>query len=75
MDAQYTLGKQTKAEVMTDLLNFLMLVCASIGAMVFGILAAYGILRSAFSVMRRHAHPGLVKPPALKPSPRTAPVS
>jgi len=60
---------------MTDLLNFLMLVCASIGAMMFGILAAYGILRSAFSVMRRHAQPGMIKPAALKTSQQTAPVS
>jgi len=60
---------------MTDLLNFLMLVCASVGAMVFGILAAYAILRSAFSLMRRHAHLGPVKPAILKTAQQTAPVS
>ena len=37
---------------MTDLLNFVMLVCASVGSMVFGILAAYGILRVGFALMR-----------------------
>lgn len=60
---------------MADLLNFLMLICASVGATVFGILAAYGILRSAFAIMRRHAHPGLVKPAPLKTAQRPAQVS
>jgi hypothetical protein len=51
---------------MADFLNFLMLICASVGATVFGILAAYGILRIAFSLMRRHAHPGMIKPASVK---------
>jgi hypothetical protein len=38
--------------VMTDLLNFAMLICASMGAMGFGILAAYWILRAGFALMR-----------------------
>jgi len=60
---------------MADLLNFLMLICASVGAMVFGILAAYGILRTAFSLMRRQAHPKTAKVAALKVPTQTAQVS
>ena len=45
---------------MSDLLNFAMLICATIGSMAFGILAAYWILRAGFAVIR--------------PKPRTAPV-
>jgi hypothetical protein len=37
---------------LADLLNFAMLVCASIGSMAFGILAAYAILRAGFALMR-----------------------
>jgi len=39
-------------ETMTDLFNFAMLICASVGSMVFGILAAYGALRAGFALMR-----------------------
>jgi hypothetical protein len=42
---------------MTDLLNFAMLICASVGSMVFGILAAYGILRAGFALMRPQRRP------------------
>jgi len=37
---------------MADLFNLLMLICASLGSMAFGILAAYAMLRTAFSLMR-----------------------
>jgi hypothetical protein len=37
---------------MADFVNFLMLIAASIGSMAFGILAAYGVLRVAFTLMR-----------------------
>lgn len=37
---------------MADLLNLVMLVCASVGSMAFGVLAAYGILRIGFALMR-----------------------
>ncbi len=37
---------------MTGLLNFTMLICATIGSMAFGILAAYWILRTGFALMR-----------------------
>ena len=53
--------KRTKAETMTDLLNFAMLICASVGSMVFGILAAYGILRVSFALMRPQSRPVGVK--------------
>lgn len=37
---------------MTDLFNLVMLICASIAALAFGVFAAYGILRVAFALMR-----------------------
>jgi uncharacterized protein (DUF2062 family) len=37
---------------MTDILNLAMLICASVGSMAFGVLAAYGILRVGFALMR-----------------------
>jgi hypothetical protein len=37
---------------MTDWFNLGMLVCAAIGAMGFGVLAAYGIFRLGFALMR-----------------------
>jgi len=39
---------------MTDLL---MLVCAAVGSMAFGILAAYGILRAGFAMLRPQRRP------------------
>jgi hypothetical protein len=37
---------------MTDLFNFVMLVCASVASMGFGILAAFWVLRAGFALMR-----------------------
>jgi uncharacterized protein (DUF2062 family) len=37
---------------MADLLNLMMLICAAIGALAFGVLTAYGIFRVAFALMR-----------------------
>lgn len=37
---------------MDNLLNLAMLACATVGSMVLGILAAYGILRAGFAIMR-----------------------
>jgi hypothetical protein len=37
---------------MADVLNLLMLICATLGAMAFGILAAYAVLRMVFAFMR-----------------------
>ena len=46
---------------MGNLLDFAMLVLASFGALAFGILAAYGILRLSFALMRPPGRPVLVK--------------
>jgi hypothetical protein len=53
---------------MSDLLNLLMLACAAVGSMAFGVLAAYGIFRMAFSMMRLHPE----QPVPVKTSPETA---
>jgi hypothetical protein len=37
---------------MVDSLSLLMLVCAIVGSMAFGVLAAYGIFRVAFGLMK-----------------------
>jgi hypothetical protein len=55
---------------MEDLLNLAMLICASVGAMAFGILTAYGILRAGFALM----HPQ-TRPVAVKVRSEVAPVS
>jgi hypothetical protein len=46
---------------MADLLNLAMLICASVGAMAFGILAAYAILRVGFAFLRPRQRPAAVK--------------
>jgi hypothetical protein len=46
---------------MADWMNLLMLVCACVGSMAFGILTAYGILRTGFGLMARPARPATVK--------------
>lgn len=56
---------------MADLLNLAMLVCAAVGAMAFGILAAYAILRVGFALLRPQQPPIAIK--ARQPEPaRTA---
>ena len=37
---------------MADLFNLMMLICAGVGSMAFGVLAAYGVFRSGFAMMR-----------------------
>ncbi|HVC47359.1 MAG TPA: hypothetical protein VND90_08940 [Terracidiphilus sp.] len=37
---------------MADFTNLILLVCASLGAMAFGVLSAYAVLRGAFALMR-----------------------
>ncbi|MGA8090218.1 MAG: hypothetical protein WCA10_23300 [Terracidiphilus sp.] len=37
---------------MADVINLVMLVCAAVGAMAFGVLTAYGIFRVGFALMR-----------------------
>ena len=56
-----------KRESMADLLSLVMLACAAVGSMAFGVLAAYGIFRVGFGLMRPQ------KPTvAVKASPETA---
>jgi len=40
---------------MQDAINLLMLVCASLASLAFGVLAAYGVCRGAFAIFRIHA--------------------
>lgn len=47
---------------MADLLNLTMLISATVGAMAFGILAAYAVLRMVFAFMRPRKTPAPVKP-------------
>ncbi len=46
---------------MTDLVNFVMLIAASVGSLALGILAAYGVLRVGFAMMRPQRPSGVVK--------------
>jgi len=46
---------------MAGLLDLFMLICASAGAMAFGILAAYAILRVGFALLRPRQQPAPVK--------------
>lgn len=50
---------------MTDLLNLAMLICASIAALAFGILAAYGILRIGFAFLRPRPRPTVKTQPEM----------
>jgi hypothetical protein len=51
---------------MANLFNVVMLICAIIGSMAFGVLVAYGIFRAAFSAMRpsRQSAPVKAQPEA-----------
>ena len=44
-------------DIVVDVLNLTMLLCAAIGSMAFGILAAYAILRAGFAIMRPAQRP------------------
>jgi hypothetical protein len=46
---------------MADLFNLVMLICATIGSMAFGVLAAYGVFRFGFAMMRPRRKPVPVK--------------
>jgi hypothetical protein len=52
------LARSIQAGTMADIV---MLVCAAIGSMAFGILAAYGILRAGFALLRQQPRPKPVK--------------
>jgi hypothetical protein len=55
------LNFEIKAGTMVDLLNLAMLICATVGSMAFGILAAYGILRAGFGLMRPQSQRAVAK--------------
>jgi hypothetical protein len=46
---------------MVDLLNLAMLICATVGALAFTLLAAYWILRAGFALLRPQPKPAPVK--------------
>lgn len=46
---------------MAGLFNLVMLVCAIVGSMAFGVLGAYGVFRVAFAMMRPRRQPVSVK--------------
>lgn len=54
---------------MADLLNLTMLMCAALGSMAFGVLAAYAIFRVGFALMRPQK-----SSPAVKTAAKTASV-
>jgi hypothetical protein len=53
---------------MTDAVNFVMLIAASIGSMAFGVLAAYGVLRVSFALIRPRRQGVVVKAQAREAS-------
>ncbi|MBW4026873.1 MAG: hypothetical protein HIU93_05680 [Acidobacteria bacterium] len=50
---------------MQDFISLLMLICASLAALAFGVLSAYAVCRAAFAGLRVHARS--VAQPAPKP--------
>ncbi|MGD0627969.1 MAG: hypothetical protein ABR987_01375 [Terracidiphilus sp.] len=46
---------------MTDLVNFVMLIAASVGSLALGVLAAYGLLRAGFALMRPQSQGMVIK--------------
>jgi hypothetical protein len=57
--------------VVANLLNLAMLVCAAVGSMAFGILAAYGILRAGFALIRPVSRPGVQAKPEVARVPQS----
>ena len=59
---------------MQDAINLLMLVWASIAALAFGVLLAYGVCRTAFAVIRLHARSiAQTSQPETQPQTQTEP--
>jgi hypothetical protein len=52
---------------MQDALNLVMLICAAVAALAFGVLAAYGICRAAFAALKIHARAYAASAPQPKP--------
>ncbi len=46
---------------MADLFNLVMLICAAVGSMVFGVIVAYGVFRIGFAAMRPKRRTAAVK--------------
>jgi hypothetical protein len=57
---------------MQDAINLLMLACASLAALAFGVLLAYGICRTAFALMRMHVR-AVAAANSPKPEPQPEP--
>jgi hypothetical protein len=55
------LAQFNQAGSMSSLLDLMMLICAAVGSMAFGILAAYGVLRVGFAFLRPQRRPVPVK--------------
>ena len=53
---------------MTKLLDFVMLICAIIGSMAFGVLGAYGMFRLFFALMRPRRARATAQKPATEPA-------
>jgi ABC-type spermidine/putrescine transport system permease subunit II len=51
---------------MQNVMNLIVLMCAAVAALAFGVLAAYGICRAAFGVLKVHAR-SCAKVPQPKP--------
>jgi hypothetical protein len=52
---------------MQDALNLVMLVCAAVAALAFGVLAAYVICRGAFAALKMHARSFAAETPQSEP--------
>ena len=58
---------------MQDAINLLMLACASLAALAFGVLLAYGFCRAGFALIRIHARSVAAQAqPKPAPAPQTA---
>jgi hypothetical protein len=60
---------------MQDTFNLVMLVCASLASMGFGVFVAYGIFRGGFALMRWHTEQNAPAQSAVKANPEVARVS
>ena len=54
---------------MQDAVNFLMLACASLAALAFGVLLAYGVCRAGFAAIRAHSRSVAAQAAQHKPAP------
>jgi hypothetical protein len=52
---------------MQDVLNTIMLICAAVAALAFGVLMAYVICRGAFAALKMHARSFAAEVPQAKP--------